>query len=133
MRRDTLRRVGNGVASAVTAIRSDFASDSVQSGSFQATVAPQRSELLKESMRGRQVLLVDDDPALLRLVSQWLTGGGFSVIACDSFEDARRELSLHPPDVLLTDLRLGAFNGLQLVILAAEQNPQPLTVVMSAY
>jgi DNA-binding response OmpR family regulator len=82
---------------------------------------------------GRQVLLVDDDHALLKLVSQWLTGGGFSVVACDSFEDARRELSLHPPDVLLTDLRLGAFNGLQLVILACEQQPQPLTVVMSAY
>ena len=88
---------------------------------------------MKETPRGRQVLLVDDDPALLRLVSQWLTAGGFNVIACDSFEDARRELALRPPDVLLTDLRLGAFNGLQLVILAGEQNPQPLTVVMSAY
>ena len=88
---------------------------------------------MKETPSGRQVLLVDDDHALLRLVSQWLTGGGFSVIACDSFEDARRELALHPPDVLLTDLRLGAFNGLQLVILAKEQQPQPVSVVMSAF
>ena len=88
---------------------------------------------MKETTSSRHVLLVDDDHSLLRLVSQWLTGGGFSVIACDSFEDARRELALHPPDVLLTDLRLGAFNGLQLVILAKEQNPQPLTVVMSAF
>ena len=88
---------------------------------------------MNEMTNGRQVLLVDDDHALLKLVSQWLTGGGFSVVACDSFEDARRELALHPPDVLLTDLRLGAFNGLQLVILANEQQPHPLTVVMSAY
>ena len=88
---------------------------------------------MTDKLTGRRVLLVDDDPALLRLVSQWLTGGGFSVTACDSFEDARRELTAHPPDVLLTDLRLGAFNGLQLVILASELNPQPLTVVMSAY
>ena len=88
---------------------------------------------MNEMTNGRQVLVVDDDPALLKLVSVWLTGGGFTVVACDSFEDARRELALHPPDVLLTDLRLGAFNGLQLVILAAEQKPQPLTVVMSAY
>ena len=88
---------------------------------------------MKEMTNGRQVLVVDDDPALLKLVSAWLTAGGFTVVACDSFEDARRELALHPPDVLLTDLRLGAFNGLQLVILAAEQKPQPLTVVMSAF
>ena len=88
---------------------------------------------MRDMTNGRQVLLVDDDHALLKLVSHWLTGGGFSVVACDSFEEARRELSLHPPDVLLTDLRLGAFNGLQLVILANEQQPHPLTVVMSAY
>ena len=88
---------------------------------------------MKETAIGRHVLVVDDDQSLLRLVSQWLTAGGFSVVACDSFEEARRELALHPPDVLLTDLRLGAFNGLQLVILANEQHPQPLTVVMSAY
>jgi len=88
---------------------------------------------VKETTNGRQVLLVDDDSALLRIVSQWLTGGGFSVVACDSFEEARRELTLHPPDVLLTDLRLGAFNGLQLVILANEQQPHPRTIVMSAY
>jgi DNA-binding NtrC family response regulator len=88
---------------------------------------------VKEMTNGRQVLLVDDDHALLRLVSAWLTGGGFTVVACDSFEAARRELALHPPDVLLTDLRLGAFNGLQLVILANAQQPHPLTVVMSAY
>ena len=88
---------------------------------------------MKETAISRHVLVVDDDQSLLRLVSQWLTAGGFSVVACDSFEEARRELALHPPDVLLTDLRLGAFNGLQLVILANEQHPQPLTVVMSAY
>jgi DNA-binding response OmpR family regulator len=88
---------------------------------------------LTDKSTGRRVLLVDDDPALLRLVSQWLVAGGFSVNACDSFEDARRELAAHPPDVLLTDLRLGAFNGLQLVILASELSPPPVTVVMSAY
>ena len=80
------------------------------------------SEPVADTLHTARVLLVDDH-ALLRLVSQWLTGGGFSVIACDSFEDARRELALHPPDVLLTDLRLGAFNGLQLVILARMGGP----------
>ena len=82
---------------------------------------------------GRRVLLVDDDPALLRLVSQWLITGGFVVDACDTFDDARRKLTEQPPDVLLTDLRLGAYNGLQLVILANELHPPRVTVVMSAY
>jgi DNA-binding NarL/FixJ family response regulator len=40
---------------------------------------------------------------------------------------------LHPPDVLLTDLRLGAFNEAAARHSGAEQKPQPLTVVMSAF
>lgn len=82
---------------------------------------------------GKHVLLVDDDRSLLRLVSEWLTGGGFSVVACDCFEDAKQELASWEPDVLLTDLRLGAFNGLQLVILAKQQHEHTRTVVMSAF
>jgi DNA-binding NtrC family response regulator len=96
-------------------------------------MCPNQSAAVKRSTNARHVLVVDDDHALLRLVSQWLSSGGFSVVACNSFEDAKRELTVHPPDVLLTDLRLGAFNGLQLVILANEQEPHPLTIVMSAY
>ena len=88
---------------------------------------------MKVPRGGRHVLLVDDDPALLRLVTHWLTEGGFTVTACDSFEDAKQKMTLSPPDVLLTDVRLGAFNGLQLVILAKEQRPDIRAVVMSAY
>ena len=88
---------------------------------------------MSASAGGRHVLLVDDDVALLRLVKHWLTGGGFTVTACDNFEDAKQQLTLSPPDALLTDVRLGAFNGLQLVILAKEQRPDMRAVVMSAY
>ena len=88
---------------------------------------------MTETQGGRRVLLVDDDGSLLRLVSQWLTHGGFSVVACDTFEAAKKQLVQSPPDILLTDLRLGAFNGLQLVILAKEQHPQTVSIVMSAF
>lgn len=82
---------------------------------------------------GKRVLVVDDDPALLRLMELWLSGGGYSVVACESFDDARQQLATAPPDLLLTDVRLGAFNGLQLAILAKEQCPDMVAVVMSAY
>jgi DNA-binding NtrC family response regulator len=81
----------------------------------------------------RRVLVVDDDPQLLRLVSQWLRDGGFNVTPCNSFNEAKQLLASAPPDVLVTDVRLGAFNGLQLVILVKEQHPTTRTVVMSAY
>jgi len=89
--------------------------------------------LLTASPAGKMVLVVDDDRAVLGLIVHWLTAAGFSVVACDGFEAAKQSLSATLPDVLLTDVRLGAFNGLQLVIFAKERGPQTTTVVMSAY
>jgi DNA-binding response OmpR family regulator len=82
---------------------------------------------------GKHVLVVDDDPAVLGLIDQWLTVAGYAVVACGSFQTARHHLGDVPPDILLTDVRLGAFNGIQLVILAKEQDPQMDTIVMSAF
>jgi two-component system, response regulator RegA len=82
---------------------------------------------------GKQVLVVDDDRAVLGLIQKWLTTAGYSVVACDRFETARQHLSAATPDVLLTDVRLGEFNGLQLVILAKEQGPDTIALVMSAF
>ena len=85
------------------------------------------------SAPGKCVLLVDDDRALLRLVELWLTDGGYNVVACASFEDAKHQITVSPPDLLLTDVRLGAFNGLQLVIYAKAQRPDTAAVVISAF
>jgi DNA-binding NtrC family response regulator len=82
---------------------------------------------------GKQILVVDDNRAVLRILEQWLTGAGYVVVACDRFETAKRHLAETPPDVLLTDVRLGAFNGLQLVILAKEQQPRTVAIAMSAF
>jgi DNA-binding NtrC family response regulator len=88
---------------------------------------------MTESTDGKRVLVVDDDQSLLRMIEQMLTAGGYAVELCSSFETAKHRLTDSPPDVLLTDVRLGAFNGLQLVILAKELSPSTTAIVMSAY
>ena len=88
---------------------------------------------MTESTDGKRVLVVDDDQSLLRMIEQMLTAGGYAVELCSSFEAAKHRLTHSPPDVLLTDVRLGAFNGLQLVILAKELSPSTTAIVMSAY
>ena len=82
---------------------------------------------------GKEVLLVDDDHAVLNLVQLWLSSAGYSVVACDRFETAKQHLASSVPAALVTDVRLGAYNGLQLVILAKQQVPQIAAVVMSAF
>ena len=81
----------------------------------------------------KQILIVDDDTVLLDLVRKWLADAGYTVVTCDRFETARQQLVDGVPDVLLTDVRLGAFNGLQLVILAKESHRPTIALVMSGY
>lgn len=65
-------------------------------------------------MRAR-VLIVDDDEAFLSGLKQLLDEAGHEVIAVATFEEGRRILRTAAPDLLIADIRLGSFNGLQLI------------------
>ena len=79
------------------------------------------------------ILVVEDDRPLLTAISEWLTSAGFDVRAASSFEAARAALDAGIPDLLLADIRLGAFNGLQLIIRAQAIGPRLRAIVMTGY
>lgn len=81
----------------------------------------------------KRVLIVDDEPDVLETLAGLVAGGGYDVITRTSFEDARRDITDDPPDILVTDVRLGAFNGLQLAVLMRAIRPESPIVVLSAY
>jgi DNA-binding NtrC family response regulator len=90
--------------------------------------------LLNDSpLDAKHVLVVDDDPKVLLIIERWLTQAGYRVMACSEYQAAKDHLASATPDVVLTDVRLGAFNGLQLAILAKAHEPGTQTMVMSAY
>jgi DNA-binding NtrC family response regulator len=57
---------------------------------------------------------------------------GFAVVVVTDFDDAKHRLTTEPPDVLVTDVRLGQFNGLHLVFAAKSVNPALLAIVVGA-
>jgi len=79
------------------------------------------------------LLLVDDDLSLLGALSRFLADSGFEVVPCSTFEDAKREIGSLRPEILVTDVRLCAFNGLQLALLARDVRPDVRVVVFSGY
>jgi DNA-binding NtrC family response regulator len=81
----------------------------------------------------KSVLVVDDDLQILGLVEHWLAKAGYDVVASSHFESARQYLASHRVDALITDLRLGEFNGLQLALRASQMEPKAAVVVMSAF
>jgi DNA-binding NtrC family response regulator len=86
-----------------------------------------------EHTRARRVLVVDDEPALLDAVRYAFERAGLEVVACRSFEDARTRILSEDFDALVTDVRLGAFNGLQLAVIARNRLPNLGIVVFSGY
>lgn len=65
-------------------------------------------------MRAR-VLIVDDDEVYLDAMKELLEEAGYEVLLASSFEEGRLRLRDRAPDLLIIDVRLGAFNGLQLI------------------
>ncbi|MFV0276198.1 MAG: sigma 54-interacting transcriptional regulator [Parahaliea sp.] len=61
-----------------------------------------------------RILLVDDDPSLLRLLTLRLENEGFEVLTADSGHNAQNMLDLNRVDLMISDLRLGDMDGLQL-------------------
>jgi DNA-binding NtrC family response regulator len=81
----------------------------------------------------RPVLIVEDEEAVLAILAEWLREEHADVLTCSRFEDARRYLMDGTPAALVTDIRLGAFNGLQLAMALHDRQPDVPIVVISAF
>lgn len=63
----------------------------------------------------RRILVVDDDEAIRTWLVRLLGGEGYTVLPVGTVDEGKRALATANPDLLITDVRMGAFNGLQLV------------------
>jgi diguanylate cyclase (GGDEF)-like protein len=61
-----------------------------------------------------RVLVVDDDPMMLKLVSRHLTAAGYSVITAENGVEALRILHIDGPALVITDYDMPRLNGVEL-------------------
>jgi DNA-binding NtrC family response regulator len=80
-----------------------------------------------------RVVIVDDNEPLLRAMEQCVAGAGHDVVAFGQFESAKTYLATTQFDVLVTDVRLGAYNGLQLAMFAKLEHPETTAIVLSGF
>jgi DNA-binding response OmpR family regulator len=78
----------------------------------------------------RRILLVEPDLERSATVVGWLRQAGHDVVRVGDFGAAKSELDEHPPDLLITELKLGAFNGLHLAIRARMSGTGTRTIVL---
>ncbi|MBN8908918.1 MAG: response regulator [Alphaproteobacteria bacterium] len=80
------------------------------------------------------ILVVDDDPEVRELVSEYLRDFGYNVLEADSGTKALgvvgQQKVLH---LIITDIRMPEMSGLELAELAAQQNRDLKIIFMSGY
>jgi len=75
------------------------------------------------------IILVDANRRTLRRTEAMLSKEGYRVVASTSFERTKKLLESMTPDLLITGIRLGAHNGLQLAIRSHLDHPDVPIVV----
>jgi DNA-binding response OmpR family regulator len=77
-----------------------------------------------------RILVVESSPAIAVLADRALSGARHRVAIVHTFEQATHQIALDCPDLLVTAIRLGAFNGLHLLLrLRAEHEEVPVIVM----
>lgn len=80
-----------------------------------------------------KILLIDDDPGLLRLISIRLSAAGYDVVPESSGEKALAHLSLHRPHVVVTDLRMSGMDGMAVFDAIHQRNPTLPVIILTAH
>lgn len=76
-----------------------------------------------------RILVVDDDPALRRILSMLFETNGFRVVAADTCELAIRQAQSHRPDICIVDLGLPDRDGLNFIHQIRTWSPVPIIVL----
>jgi len=86
----------------------------------------------KPQSKGK-ILLVDDDPGLLRLLSIRLRAEGYDVEAVESAHKALSTLNRFSPDLVITDLRMDKMDGIELLKELQTRSPGLRVVLITAH
>lgn len=86
--------------------------------------------MIKKSAR---LLLVDDDPSLLKLLGMRLSSEGFSVSTAESGPEALRVLGRETIDLAISDLRMDEMDGMALFAEIQKRHPGMPVIILTAH
>ncbi|EQA4361504.1 two-component system response regulator GlrR [Escherichia coli] len=85
------------------------------------------------SHKPAHLLLVDDDPGLLKLLGLHLTSEGYSVVTAESGVEGLRVLNREKVDLVISDLRMDEMDGMQLFAEIQKVQPGMPVIILTAH
>src|SRR5438876_2934251 len=77
-----------------------------------------------DNQRTKTILIVDDQPEVLRLFSRGLEVKGFRVITAETVELGMQLVDAAPPDAALVDLKMPFVNGMGMLYRLRQAHPR---------
>lgn len=84
-------------------------------------------------MSDKTILLVDDDPSLLRVTEFQLQSAGYAVIAVPCGNDGLRMFREQKPDLVVSDIKMPGMDGIELLSEIKRLSPNALVVMITAH
>ncbi|GAA6203624.1 MULTISPECIES: sigma 54-interacting transcriptional regulator [Thalassotalea] len=91
-------------------------------------ITPEHSAELKET-----ILIVDDDPSLLRLLGIRLSAAGYDVLPAKNAKEALGLLKSSQPQLVISDLKMDGMDGMALFEKIRQQQPNLPVIIMTAH
>ncbi|MFH5068905.1 two-component system response regulator GlrR [Enterobacter cloacae complex sp. 2024EL-00215] len=85
------------------------------------------------SRKPAHLLLVDDDPGLLKLLGMRLVSEGYSVVTAESGQEGLKVLGREKVDLVISDLRMDEMDGMQLFAEIQKQQPGMPVIILTAH
>ena len=83
--------------------------------------------------RNYKILVVDDEPTIRTAISDYLKRFNFSVFEAVDGEEAKVVLKKEELDLVITDVDMPKFNGLELLSYVKEHNQKAEVIVITGY
>lgn len=80
-------------------------------------------------MAEKKILVVDDEPTFVRLVSKTLTHKGYEVLTAGDGQEALRLMFAHQPDLVLLDVVMPKMDGWQTCSRIREMSDVPIVIL----
>ncbi|MTC61199.1 two-component system response regulator GlrR [Providencia rustigianii] len=85
------------------------------------------------SRKSANLLLVDDDPSLLKLLGMRLSSEGFKVSTAESGPEALKRLQKEKIDLVISDLRMDEMDGMALFDEVQKAHPNLPVIILTAH
>jgi len=81
----------------------------------------------------KQILLVDDEPGILKVLGISLADRGYRVLTADSGEEALRIFRNSRPDIVLTDIKMPGMDGIELLKRMKQESPDAEVIMVTGH